>query len=151
MATPSTSTLRQRRAVAQTVLPAATRRDAPRLRVLVVATFLITGAAHFAMPDRLAAIVPPWLPRPVLLVYLSGAAELAGALGLCQRSTRAWAGWGLMSLLVAVFPANVQMLANARQSAAPGWWQVALTLRLALQPILIWLVWRAAALGAGKR
>ncbi|MEO7272924.1 MAG: hypothetical protein ABIX28_07340 [Vicinamibacterales bacterium] len=110
----------------------------------MVATFLITGICHFVMPDRLAGIVPRWMPRPVLLVYVSGAVELAGALGLCHRRTRIWAGWGLMALLVAVFPANVQMLANAHRSASPSWWLIGLTLRLALQPVLIWLVWRAA-------
>ena len=97
---------------------------------------------HFVVPGAYAGIVPRALPSPLMLVYVSGIAEIAGAVGLLLPLTRRIAGWGLIALLVAVFPANVQMLLDARAEAA--WWmQVLLVLRLPLQPLLIWWVWRA--------
>ena len=111
---------------------------------MLIAIFATTGVFHFLTPHRFASIVPPWMPRADLLVAVSGAAELAGAAGLAWSRSRYWAGWGLIALLVAVFPANIQMLIGAQHSSAPIWWQVVLWLRLPMQPVLIWLVWRAA-------
>ena len=91
------------------------------------------------------------MPRADLLVAVSGAAELAGAAGLAWAPSRYWAGWGLIALLVAVFPANIQMLIGAQQSSAPVWWQIILWLRLPLQALLIWLVWRAAEMNRKAR
>ncbi len=117
----------------------------------MIAIFATAGVFHFLTPHRFASIVPPWMPRADLLVAVSGAAELAGALGLAWSPTRYWAGWGLIALLVAVFPANIQMLIGAQQSSAPIWWQIVLWLRLPMQPVLIWLVWRAAEMNTRAR
>ena len=92
-------------------------------------------------------MVPRWLPAPLLLVQVSGVCELAGAAGLLWPPTRRAAGWGLLALLVAVFPANVEMLRAAHGHGAPGWQQAVLWLRLPLQPLLGWWVWTAAARG----
>lgn len=110
----------------------------------MVVIFATAGTLHFLTPHRFTSIVPPWMPRADVLVALSGAAELAGAAGLVWTRSRCWAGWGLIALLVTVFPANIQMVIGARQSGAPIWWQIILWLRLPLQPVMIWLVWRAA-------
>ena len=85
--------------------------------------------------------MPPALPAPLLLVYVSGVAEIAGGLGLLLPATRRWAGWGLVALLVAVFPANVYMALIHEQLGISGWvaWG-----RLPLQLPLLWWVWRAA-------
>lgn len=116
--------------------------------VALAVIFGLAGTLHFVMPGPFEAIVPPWLPRalpaPRTLVYVSGVAELCGALGLLLPATRVWAGWGLLVLLVVVFPANVQMLAMARARDAVWWWTLALWLRLPLQAVLMWWVWRAA-------
>ncbi len=110
---------------------------------LLAAAFVGAGVLHLVRPRLFEAIVPPSLPAPRLLVYLSGVAEIAGGLGLLVPALRVWAGWGLVALLVAVFPANVYM---ARQSQrfrriAPRW---ALMLRLPLQLVLIaWVLWAA--------
>lgn len=110
--------------------------------------FATAGLAHFLVPDLFEQIVPPWLPEwmgaPRTVVYVSGVAELVGAAGLLIAATRVLAGWWLMALLVAVFPANVQMLLDARSAAAASWYIVALWLRLPLQPLLMWWVWRRA-------
>ncbi len=89
--------------------------------------------------------MPRWLPAHRALVYVSGAAELAGAAGLLLPTLRPLAGWGLIALLVAVLPANVQMLQDARANPrTPGWAHVALWVRLPLQLLLMWWVWAAA-------
>ena len=114
----------------------------------LAALFAIAGLGHFVAPEFFERILPPWLPGwlgvPRTVVYMSGMAELAGAAGLLIPATRVVAGWGLIALLVAVFPANVQMLLDARASGAGRWYVAALWLRLPVQPLLIWWVWRCA-------
>ena len=112
--------------------------------VLLAVIFCVAGVMHFVAPAAFARIVPRWLPAPALLVLLSGLAEIAGGLGLLLPGTRVAAGWGLIALLVAVFPANVRMLQMAHESHASALWQSLLLLRLPLQPLLIYWVWRAA-------
>lgn len=124
-------------------------RGAPRTRVALSIIFAFAGVMHFVSPRTFIGIVPPWMPRAELLVALSGVAEIAGAAGLAWQRTRYWAGWGLIALLVAVFPANVQMLINALNRPSPLWWQIALWVRLPVQLLLIWLVWRAADMKHG--
>lgn len=99
---------------------------------------------HFVRPESFLGIVPEFLPRPDLVVAISGVGELLGAAGLIFRSTRRAAGVGLIMLLVAVFPANIKMLADAIANDASPLWQAGLWLRLPLQPLLIWMVWRSA-------
>lgn len=106
--------------------------------------FTAAGTLHFLKPEAYLRIMPPYLPAPRLLVLLSGAAEAVGGLGLLWPATRRVAAWGLLALLVAVFPANVYMLQQHAQLGLPAW---ALWARLPLQPLLMWWVWRAANLG----
>ncbi|WP_281689034.1 DoxX family protein [Pseudonocardia thermophila] len=80
------------------------------LRLGIAAMFVVTGAAHFiGMREELIAMVPPWLPAPELLVTITGALELAGAVGVVLPATAPWAAAGLGTLLVAMFPANVHL------------------------------------------
>ena len=94
------------------------------------ALFIGAGATHFVSPDFFLAIVPPALPHPHLLVAVSGAAEIAGGVGLLWRPVRRTAAIGLIVLLVAVFPANIHMLQNWRAGGGGGWYEAALWLRL---------------------
>jgi len=119
-------------------------RGLSRRLLLLVAVFLLAGISHFVVPDAFERIVPAWVPVPRLMVYVSGLAELAGAIGLLVPSLRAYAGFGLIALLIAVFPANIHMLQLARESNASAAYQLILWMRLPLQPLLIWLVWQAA-------
>lgn len=117
---------------------------ADRVPVGLVALFAIAGIAHFVVPRFFDAIVPAWVPMsPRAATLVSGAAELAGAIGLVPRATRRAAGIGLIALLVAVFPANVQMLLDAVARDASPLWIAALVARLPLQPLLIRWVHRA--------
>lgn len=80
----------------------------PALRVGLALMFVLTGLAHFTSrrPD-LIAMVPPALPRPDLLVTVTGVLELGGALALLVPATAPWAAAGLALLMLAMFPANV--------------------------------------------
>lgn len=117
------------------------RKPTPGLLTLA-ALFVGAGLLHFLNPESFDRIVPPATPMPArTATLLSGAAELLGGLGLLHPATRPAARWGLLALLVAVFPANVGMALHAgRFRPLPEW---ALWARLPLQPLLMVLVWRA--------
>jgi uncharacterized membrane protein len=102
--------------------------------------FVLAGSFHFLRPGVYVKIMPPYLPWPRQLVYLSGIAEVAlGVLVLIPRY-RVPAAWGLIALLLAVFPANLHMALHPElfRKISP----VALWLRLPLQGVLIaWVYW----------
>ena len=105
-------------------------------RVLFASVFLGVGPFHFIQPQAFTRIVPPFLPAPRLLVAISGACEILGGLGMLWEPTRPWAAWGLIALLIAVFPANIYMaMRGMRFGRAPVWLTWA---RLGLQPLLVW-------------
>ena len=109
-------------------------------RYLLGAFFIAAGLNHFWHTPFYVAMMPPYLPAPLALVYLSGAAEIGlGALLLFSR-WQVIAGWGLIALSVAVFPANVHMALNPElftQFSPTGLW-----LRLPLQALVIaWAYW----------
>ena len=109
------------------------------VRVLFAAFFIVAGVTHFTNRDFFTAIVPPYLPWPVLLVYLSGVAEIVlGALLIVPRTTRL-AAWGLIALLLAVFPANIHMYVNSH--LYPDTPRSALLMRLPLQGVLVALAY----------
>lgn len=120
-------------------------RSGARISVWILAAiFVAAGTLHFVIPGSYTRIVPRWLPAPRLLVYVSGAFELLGGIGLLVTPVRRWAAWGIILLLIAVFPANIQMLQMAHAAGASAWAQTLLWLRLPLQPLLMWWVYRAA-------
>ena len=80
--------------------------------------------------------MPPWLLWHYPFIYISGAAEIVLGLLLLPAQTRKPAAWGIIILLVTVFPANVQMMLNYREEQNPNWWLT--VLRLPLQLVLIW-------------
>lgn len=102
--------------------------------------FVAAGVNHFVNPAFYVAIMPPYVPAPLFLVYLSGFFELLGGLAVLPRRTRAAAGWGLMVLLLAVYPANIHMALHPELfPEAPAW---ALYARLPLQFVFIaWAYW----------
>ena len=116
----------------------------PFSRTLTGLVFVVAGLLHFVAPSVYERIMPPYLPLHRELVYLSGACEILGGLGLFSRRTRPAAGIGLILLLVAVLPANVQMLIDARAAENPSWWVALLWLRLPLQLALVAWVWRVS-------
>lgn len=107
------------------------------LRWLLAAAMVGVGALHFVNPLPFVKIVPALLPAPLLLVYVSGAFEILGGLGLLWPRTRRAAGWGLVALYLAVFPANINMAVNGIQLGADALPEWALWARLPLQLVLI--------------
>ncbi|MFN2475972.1 MAG: DoxX family membrane protein [Chthoniobacterales bacterium] len=106
-------------------------------RAVLAGFFVLAGVMHFVSPRPYVAIVPPSLPSPVALVYISGAAEIAGGIGTLFRPTRRLAAIGLITLLIAVFPANIYAAVHGMQfrgEAVPGW---LLWARLPLQALLV--------------
>lgn len=86
------------------------------------AAMVAAGVAHFVIPGTYVAVMPPYLPGPLTLVYVSGAFEIALGLLLLVPAARRLAAWGLIALFVAVFPAHVHMLANAHLfPSVPEW------------------------------
>ena len=81
-------------------------------RSLIALSFCAVGIEHFRDPELFVGIVPPFLPEPLALVYVSGFFEVLGGVGLLLPQTRRAAGWGLLALLLAVYPANIHMLVN---------------------------------------
>ncbi|MEO7982917.1 MAG: DoxX family protein [Bacteroidota bacterium] len=97
--------------------------------------YVIAGINHFLNPFFYKSIMPAWLPLHMLLIYTSGAAEIILGLLLVPGKTRNLAAWGIIVLLIAVFPANLQMMLNYRVQHNPNLW-IAI-LRLPLQLLLI--------------
>ena len=108
---------------------------------LLSVTFVAAGTLHFVRPDAYERIMPDYLPAHHELVLISGAAEIAGGLGVAFAQTRRWSGLWLAALLLAIFPANVNMAVNSEhfRSIAPA----LLWARLPLQGLLIWWALRA--------
>lgn len=110
---------------------------AARSRELLGILFIAAGAMHFISPELYLAMMPPFLPEPAALVFLSGLAEIAGGSGIFWPRTRKLAGLGLIALLIAVFPANIYAAVHGMQiggRSIPLW---ILWARLPLQPLLI--------------
>lgn len=108
---------------------------------LLAAFFTAAGLLHFLRPGMYEQIVPEYLPAHREIVLASGAAELAGGLGVIPERTRRLAGLWLAATLVAVLPANVHMALHPERY--PGFSPALLWGRLALQPLAIW--WALAA------
>ncbi len=102
--------------------------------------FAAAGANHFVHPDFYVRTVPGWLPAHELLVQISGVAEIAGGAAMFVPPLRMYAGIWLLALLVAVFPANLQMALHPqlyRDIGSP----MAFYLRLPLQAVMAAWVW----------
>ena len=117
---------------------------APRNLLFLAAFFIIAGLMHFVVPAQYESIVPSWVPYPATMVVVSGIAEAAGGIGLLMRPVRRLAAGGLILLLIAVFPANIEMLREAVATGKSDEYQALLYLRLPFQSILIVWLWRSA-------
>ena len=110
------------------------------LKYLLAIFFVLAGINHFFNTAFYLKIMPPYFPWPLLLVYLSGFLEIVlGILLPVPKFTRV-AAWGVIALLVAVFPANLHMALN--HELYPEHSVTALWLRLPLQLVLMaWAYW----------
>ena len=116
----------------------------PRIARLGLAVFFVAaGLLHFVFPASYVSIVPPALPAPLALVYVSGVLEIGGGLSLLSERFHRAAGVLLIVLLILIWPANIQMLLQAYSAEVPFGWQVLLWLRLPLQLLLMAGLWYA--------
>lgn len=114
--------------------------------------YVLAGLAHFVAPDAYEQAIPPSFPRPRALVHLSGVAEVALGLGVLHPKTREASAWGLVALLVAVFPANLHLATeDGAEAVAPDGSEslvrAASIARLPFQAVLAaWAWWYTRAL-----
>jgi uncharacterized membrane protein len=101
--------------------------------------YIAAGTLHFVKSKMYVRIMPPWIGWQLQLVYISGACEILLGLLLFPESTRSFAAWGIIALLIAVFPANIQMTINYFHYNNPIKWLT--VVRLPLQLLLIWWAW----------
>lgn len=115
-------------------------------RWLLSLSYLIAGFAHLARPAGFVAITPHWVPWPHEVIALTGAAEIAGAVGLMIPHLRRVAGSGLALYALCVWPANINHAINDIPLGGVhlSWWYHGP--RLLLQPLIIW--WALWASGA---
>jgi uncharacterized membrane protein len=107
--------------------------------VVVSLFFVVGGQAHFTATEFFVKIVPPYVPSPLLMVYVTGVLELIGAVAIWIPAWRSWAGIGLVALTVCVTPANIYMWMNPElfpeiSASFLGW-------RLVAQVVLIAIIW----------
>jgi uncharacterized membrane protein len=107
------------------------------LRWLLALGFIAAGLNHLVSPAFYRQLMPSWLPWHGALILVSGLAEVAGGVGVLLPRWRRAAGWGLIALLVAVFPANL----HAAVAGLPGVSAVLLWWRLPFQGVFIAWVW----------
>lgn len=83
------------------------------LRAIFSVAIIVVGITHFIRPEQYARIVPPQLPYPFELVYISGFFEILGGIGLLIPFVSVASAWGLIALFIAVFPANINQAINS--------------------------------------
>ena len=103
--------------------------------------YVIVGIKHFIDPNYFLAIVPPYLPYHLELVYISGVFEIAFGLMILIPKYIYWGSIGLIFLLVAVFPANIYLAQSTQAQEAIGATQDIATWRLPVQGIFIWIAY----------
>ena len=102
---------------------------------LLASLMLFAGVMHFVNAGFFLKIMPPQIPLPLEMVYLSGLCEIVfGIMLLIPRFARL-AGWGIAALLIAVFPANIYLYQHQDIVPAPP---LVHLFRPILQPFLIW-------------
>jgi uncharacterized membrane protein len=108
-------------------------------RLILAIVFIVAGILHFVLTATYVKIMPPYLPAHTLLVQISGVCEVLGGVGLLTPQTQRFSAWGIIALLIAVSPANIQMaIDHAHWPSIPAW---VLWLRVPLQLPLIWWAW----------
>jgi uncharacterized membrane protein len=108
------------------------------LKYLFALIFIVAGVLHFRYPAAYLRIMPPYLPFPMALHLIAGFLEAVFGIGLLIPKYQRWAAWGLVLLLIAVFPANIHMAINHQLYDLPMFYHY---IRLPLQFVLIAWAW----------
>lgn len=106
------------------------------MSIYFLAAFLIlSGILHFVKAKFYLHAMPPWIPAHEFCVYFSGIMEILLGVAVLFPKYQSWAAWGIIALLIAVFPANIYMYTSGKFHQIS---QTFLLLRLPLQFVLIW-------------
>ncbi len=113
-------------------------------RIVQALFYIYAGVNHFRHPKFYLRIIPPYIPNPEMANWLSGAAEVVLGIGLLIPRLSRKAAWGIIALLVAVFPANIYHLTSGGAGMkVPQWTLVA---RLPFQLVFgLWAYWHTQA------
>jgi uncharacterized membrane protein len=104
--------------------------------------YAVAGTLHFVKTEAYLRIMPPYVPWHLSMVRISGVFEILGGLGLLVSQLRRTAAWGLVALLIAVFPANIYMATNPVEAGAASIAPLIRWGRLPIQLLLAWwLLW----------
>ncbi len=104
--------------------------------------FIIAGILHFLKPEPYLRIMPNFIPYQKAMVYISGAFEIIGGIGFLITDFRILAGWGLIALLFAVFPANINMFMKGYKKKRISLFTWIALIRLPIQFVLMfWIYW----------
>jgi uncharacterized membrane protein len=116
----------------------------PRIPLLIISLFFLTGGiAHFVLLDFFVLSMPDYLGYHKELVIISGVFEILGAIGILVPSTRRFAAYGLILLVIAVYPANINMALHPEKY--PDLPALFLYARLPFQFLFVWFIWWAIA------
>lgn len=114
--------------------------------------YVVADLNHFVTPSLYLQMMPAYLPWHHELVAISGVCEVLGGVGVLVPRTRHHAAWGLIALLVAIFPANLHLALNEVPlggSVRPRW---AMWLRLPFQLVFIaWAYWYTRPLSGSPK
>ncbi len=107
-------------------------------RLVLAILYAFVGFAHLQKPEMFIQITPGWVPFPHQVVLVTGVCEIAGAIALCTRRLRRWAGWALALYAVCVFPANIKHAMDdfAAHGDMMNWRYHGP--RLLFQPVFVW-------------
>ncbi len=109
-------------------------------KVLFSLAFVLGGANHFRNPDLYVKMMPDYLPMHLGLVYVSGVIEIILGVLLLIPKTQKLAAWGIICLLIAIFPANLHMYNNPE--SFPDIPPLFLAIRLPLQLVVVYWAYR---------
>ena len=121
-------------------------RNTIKLLCLLVLTFLYisVGVKHFTNPNFFLAIMPPYIPYHNFMVYLSGALEIVFSLMMLFKKTRFYGCWGIILLLIAVFPANIYLYNSEIPQKILSVTKLEALIRLPYQlPLLLFAFWHS--------
>jgi uncharacterized membrane protein len=121
------------------------------LRGVLAVAISVVGILHFVKPDPFTRIVPPELPYPLALVYISGFFEILGGIGLLIPWVSVAAAWGLIALFIAVFPANINQAIHSIPIEGIPHHPVMYWVRLPFQAVLIAWAWWYTRNPAGQK
>lgn len=108
--------------------------------ILMSLFYTAAGINHFVNPNFYLRMMPPYLPLHLELVYLSGLIEVALGIAIAIPRVRHLAAWGIIALLIAVYPANIHMALHPE--LFPEFSRLGLYLRLPVQILfIVWAYW----------